>query len=82
MICDTSAVCKWLLLLPKTGCMWFRFRECDNLLYWEMCPIRLKLAVYKSFVRPASLYRSEAWCLKESVIGILVRAMCGVQLKD
>ena len=35
------------------------------------------------------LYGSEAWCLKESDMGILqrtersmVRAMCGVQLKD
>ena len=34
------------------------------------------------------LYGSEAWCLKESDIGILwtkrsmVGAMCGVQLKD
>ena len=46
-------------------------------------------AVYKSYVRPAILYGSEAWCLKESEMGILrrtersmVRAMCGVQLKD
>ena len=38
---------------------------------------------------PAILYGSEAWCLKESEMGILqrtegsmVRAMCGVQLKD
>ena len=41
------------------------------------------------YVRPAILYGSEAWCLKESDMGILrgtersmVRAMCGVQLKD
>ena len=40
-------------------------------------------------MRPAILYGSEAWCLKESEIGILrrtkrstVREMCGVQLKD
>ena len=38
---------------------------------------------------PAILYGSEAWCLKESETGILrrtersmVRAMCGVHLKD
>ena len=49
----------------------------------------LKGAVYKSYVRPAILYGSESWCLKESEIGILrkterfmVRAMCGMQLKD
>ena len=47
------------------------------------------MAVYESYVRPAILYGSEAWCLKESDMGILqrkerlmVRAMCGVQPKD
>ena len=49
----------------------------------------MKEAVYKSYVRPAILHGSEAWCPKESEIGILrltegsvVRAMCGVHLKD
>ena len=48
----------------------------------------MKGTVYKSYVRPAMLYGSEAWCMKESKMGILqwiersmVRAMCGVQLK-
>ena len=42
-----------------------------------------------SYVRTAILYESEAWCLKESEMGILgrmkrplVRVMCGVQLED
>ena len=48
--------------------------------------LKLKVAVYKSYVRSAMLYANEAWCLKGSGIGILwtersmVRAMCGVQL--
>ena len=49
----------------------------------------MKEAVYVSYVRPAILYGGEAWCLKESEMGILrrtersmVRAMCGVQLND
>ena len=49
----------------------------------------LKGAVYGSYVKPAILCGSEAWCLKESEMGILrmtetsmVRAMCEVQLKD
>ena len=49
----------------------------------------LKGAVYWSYVRPAILYGSEAWCLNESESEILrrtersmVRAMCGMQLKD
>ena len=33
----------------------------------------LKGAVYKSYVRPAILYESEAWCLKECEMGILQR---------
>ena len=48
-------------------------------------PLRLKGVVYESYVGPAILYGSEAWCLKESEIGILQRterAICGVQLKD
>ena len=52
-------------------------------------PPKLKEAVYKSYVRPAILHGSVAWCLEESEMGILqsterskVRAMCGVQLKD
>ena len=59
------------------------------MLYGKRFPLKLKGAVYKSYVRPAILHESEAWCLKESDMGILhrtersmVRAMCGVQLKD
>ena len=49
----------------------------------------LKVAVYRSYVRPAIMYGSEALCLKEIETGILrwtersmVRAVCGLQLKD
>ena len=49
----------------------------------------LKGAVYERYVRPTILYGSEAWCQKENEIAILqcsersmVRAMCGVKLKD
>ena len=59
------------------------------MLYGRRFPLWLKLYIYRSYVRPAILYGSEAWCLKESEMGILrraarsmVRAMCGVQLND
>ena len=72
----------------RIRCGWVKFRECGVLLYGR-CPLRQKGDVYRSYVRPAILYRSEAWCLKESEMGTLrrtessmVRAMCGVQLKD
>ena len=73
----------------RTRCGWVKFRECNELLHCSRFPLRLKGAVYKSYVKPAILYESEAWCLKESEMGILrgtkiskVSPMCGVQLKD
>ena len=66
-----------------------KFMECGELLYDRRFPERLKVAVYKRYVRPVLLYGSEAWCLKESEMGILrrtersmVRAMCGGQFKE
>ena len=41
------------------------------LLYVRIFPLRLKGAVYKSYVWPAILYGGEAWCLKERKIAIL-----------
>ena len=73
----------------RTRSGWAMFRECGELLYGRRFPLKLKWSVYKSYVRPAILYESEAWCLKESEMGILrrtersmVSAMRGVQLKD
>ena len=61
----------------------------DELLYGRRFYLILKGAVYESYIRPAIVYGSVAWCLKESEMGILrrtdgsmVRATCGVQLKD
>ena len=48
-----------------------KFRECGELWYGRGFPLRLKGAVYESYVRPAMLYGSEAWCLKEGEMGIL-----------
>ena len=54
-----------------TRCGWVKFRECGELLYGRMFPLKLKGGVYKSYIRPAILYGSEAWCLKESEMRIL-----------
>ena len=71
----------------RCGCV--KLRECDELLYGSKFPLKLKEAVYKSYIRSLMLYESEAWCLKESEMEIsqrtersMVRTMCGVQLKD
>ena len=72
----------------RTRCGWVKFMDCSELLYGRRFPLKLKGAVNRSYVRPAIEYGSEAWCLKESEMGILqrtersvVRAMCGEQLK-
>ena len=73
----------------RTRCGWFRLRESVELLYGRRFFLRLKLVVYKSYVRLAMLHGSETWCLKESEMVVLrgtersmVGAICGVQLKD
>ena len=73
----------------RTRCGWVMFRECGELLYGRRFYLRLTGAVYESYVRPAMLCGRETWCLTESEMRILrgtersmVRAMCGVQLKD
>ena len=73
----------------RTRCRWAKLRECSELRYSMGFPIKQKGAVYRSYRRPAILYGTEAWCLKESEMEILrkteisvVRAMCGVQLKE
>ena len=38
---------------------------CSELLYGRGFPLKLKEAIYKSYVRPSILYGSEARCLKE-----------------
>ena len=51
--------------------------------------LRIKGMVYRTCVRLAMLYGSEAWRLRESEMGILIRterammrSMCGVKLVD
>ena len=73
----------------RTKCGWVKIRVYSELLYGRMYPLKLKGVVYQSYVRPIILHGSEAWCLKESEMGILrrteismVRAICGEQLID
>ena len=68
----------------RTRCGWVKFREGGELLYGRRFRLKLKWAVHKSYAKQAILHGSEAWCLKESEMGILrrterfmVRAMCG-----
>ena len=55
----------------RTRCGWTKLRECCELAHGRRFPLKQKLAVHQSYVRPAILYGGEAWCLKASEIGIL-----------
>ena len=73
----------------RTRCGWVAFSECGEMLYGRRFLLRLRRSVYESYVWPAILYGSETRHQKESEMVILrrtkrsmVRAMCGVQLKD
>ena len=73
----------------RTRCGWAKSMECSGLLYGRRFNLKLKGVVYRSYIRPAIVHGSEAWCLKESEIEILrrmersmVKAMCGVQLNN
>ena len=68
---------------------WAKLREYSEVMHGRRCSLRLKGAVRRSFVSSAIPRETEAWCLKESEMGILqrteismVRAMCEVPLKD
>ena len=53
-------------LTARTRCGWVKLRECGELLYGRRFPLRLKgVDLCKIYVRPAILYETEAWCLKE-----------------
>ena len=54
----------------RTRCGLVNVSECGGLLYSRRFPLKLKGAVYKSYIRPAILHGSEAWRLKKSEMGI------------
>ena len=52
----------------RRRCGWVKFMECSELLYDRKSALKMKGAVYESYVWPAMLYKSEAWCLKKGYI--------------
>ena len=52
-------------------CWWGRFMEVGMFLYGRRYLLMLNWAAYESDVRPAIVYGSEAWCLRESEMGML-----------
>ena len=55
----------------RTRCGWAMIINFCELLHEKRFCLRFKRVVYKDCVRPAILYQNEAWCLKESKMGIL-----------
>ena len=68
---STCGACK--AVVTDSRCGWDKLSESSELLYGKRFTLCLKGAVYMSYVRPAKQYGSEAWCLKESEMGILRR---------
>ena len=62
MVCAGRG-CK-AVVTARRRCWWVKLRRCGELLYKNRFPVRLKGAVYKSYVMPALLCGCEAWCLK------------------
>ena len=51
----------------------YEFRECSEILKGKRFSLKMKRKIYKSCVRSAMLYGSEAWCLREKEMAILRR---------
>ena len=73
----------------RSTIVWMKFIECSKILKGRRFSLKMKEKFYKSCVRSAMLYVSEAWCLSEKEIAILrrteramIRAMYGVKLLD
>ena len=65
---------------------WMKFREYSEILKGRRFSLKMKGKIYRSCVRSAMLYGSEAWCLREKEMAILrrteramIRAMCGCE---
>ena len=66
-----------------------KFSECSKIIKGRRFSLKMKGKIYKSCIRSAMLYGSEAWCLRKKEMAILrgteramIRAMCGVKLLD
>ena len=51
-----------------TRCGWVKFTDFGEQMYGRRFPLKLKGAIYNSYVSQAILYGSEILCLKESEI--------------
>ena len=49
----------------RTRCGWVELRECGKLLLSKRFPLKPKGTINKSYVMPANLHGSEAWCKKK-----------------
>ena len=85
---NTTGGCE-IAVTARSRIGWIKFRECSEILKGRRFSLKIKGKIYKSCVRSAMLYGSEAWCLREKEMEILrrteratIRAMRGVKLSD
>ena len=56
-------------MTASTRCVqWVQFRECGDLLYGGIFPLKLKWAAYTSYVGPAVVCWSEVSCLRDNLV--------------
>ena len=71
----------------RTRIKWIKFRKCGALFHGRKFLLKMKGKIYQICVRPAMLYQSKKWRLRENELAILrrnekamMRAICGVKL--
>ena len=52
-------------------CGWGKIKECGKVLYEKRFLVKAKQVVHKRYVRALILFGSEAWCRKDSEMGIV-----------
>ena len=51
-------------MTARTRCWWVKLRECSLLPFNRRFPLRLELAVYESYARPAIMCGENVWLLR------------------
>ena len=69
---NATGGCK-MAVTARSRIGWMKFRDCSEILKGRRFSIKMKEKIYKSCVRSAMLYGSEAWCLREKEMAILRR---------
>ena len=78
-----------LAVRARVKAAWNKWRECSGVMHDKKMPIRLKVKIYRTVIRPLILYGAETWVTRgaeerilESTEMRMLRMMKGVTLRD